>query len=261
MSHPGLTRRSALVTIGQAAVASSVVRALTAETNAALQLPPGVYLASSDHLGHALMSSERYHRIPLGCPTDYIRPRTGPYSPLFFNQSEFHIISRLVDLMLGTPTASDNNSQAESCKEVAEWIDLRVATAAAVRQAARQLDPLCRTLAIAYLGAPRVQESEHFIAESTCRDGLEWLASAAVSRRANGFLSLPLEQQIAVLTSISDGRPDKQTEDAGTKFFAYLKAETIRGYYTSQAGLHELDFKGNSFYARSPGCDRPVRST
>jgi hypothetical protein len=57
-----------------------------------------------------------------------------------------------------------------------------------------------------------------------------------------------------VLGSISDARADKQTGNAGTKFFAYFKPEVIRGYYTSQAGLHELDFKGNSFYARSPGC-------
>jgi hypothetical protein len=29
----------------------------------------------------------------------------------------------------------------------------------------------------------------------------------------------------------------------------------VRGFYTSQVGLKELDSKGNAFYARSLGCD------
>ena len=64
----------------------------------------------------------------------------------------------------------------------------------------------------------------------------------------------PEKAQIAVLESISDARSDKQTENAGTRFFTFLKSEIIRAYYTSQPGLKELDFKGNGFYARSPGC-------
>jgi len=27
------------------------------------------------------------------------------------------------------------------------------------------------------------------------------------------------------------------------------------GFYTSKEGLKELDYKGNSFYSVSPGCD------
>jgi hypothetical protein len=38
------------------------------------------------------------------------------------------------------------------------------------------------------------------------------------------------------------------------EFFKLLKAEIIRGFYTSQAGLKEVDYKGNGFYAKSPGC-------
>jgi hypothetical protein len=66
---------------------------------------------------------------------------------------------------------------------------------------------------------------------------------------------LGVEQQTAILHSISDEANPKQSENSGTRFFALLKAETIRGFYTSGVGLKELNFKGNAFYARSPGCD------
>jgi hypothetical protein len=56
------------------------------------------------------------------------------------------------------------------------------------------------------------------------------------------------------LKLISDDRDEKGIETDGTRFFALIKAEVIRGYYTSKAGLEELDFKGNAFYAVSPGC-------
>ena len=39
-----------------------------------------------------------------------------------------------------------------------------------------------------------------------------------------------------------------------TRFFTFLKAEAIRAYYTSRHGLRELNYKGNWYYAASPGC-------
>ncbi len=134
-------------------------------------------------------------------------------------------------------------------QEVAEWVDLRVASAAAVRDAANRIGLLYRVLAVAYLGSAQVTELETANPEKTCREGLEWLSNS------HQFLFLAEEQQITILESISDRRSDEQNENAGTRLFTYLKAEVIRGYYTSQAGLKELDFKGNAFYARSPGCD------
>jgi hypothetical protein len=55
---------------------------------------------------------------------------------------------------------------------------------------------------------------------------------------------------------VSDERADRQSENAGTRLFDFLKFEIIKGFYTSQVGLKELDYKGNAFYARSPGCSK-----
>lgn len=79
-------------------------------------------------------------------------------------------------------------------------------------------------------------------------------SSAAQSRHADSFLALQTAQQIEMLNSISDGRASPQTEHAGTRFFEYMKREVTRGFYTSPTGLKEIDYKGNAFYARSPGC-------
>lgn len=254
MSTP-VTRRSALIVIGQATVGAGIAHAFPAETAIPVQLPPGVYLASTDHLGHALMASERYHPIAPECPTDYARPRTDPYRPLFFTPIEFKVIGRLVALMLGESDASGENSL---CKEVSEWIDLCLAAAATVREAARRISAGHRALAAAYFGADRVNKTETAVPETICREGLAWLASAAASDDGHDFLALPTERQTAIISSISDMRPDPKTNNAGTRFFTWFKPEVIRGFYTSQAGLRELDYKGNSFYARSPGCDRAV---
>jgi len=46
----------------------------------------------------------------------------------------------------------------------------------------------------------------------------------------------------------------KSLEAQDDAFIQWLKRRAIEGFYTSQAGLKELDYKGNSFYSVSPGC-------
>lgn len=189
-------------------------------------LPPGLYLPSSEHLGHALMSAGTFQ---------------SP-APRFFSPPEFAIIRKIAELILGeepgTPVAG----------EVAAWIDLKVSSSAGVRAAATGLESQYRTLAIAYYGGASVHDIESFDPQTICREGLAWL------RERGDFVSLDANRQIELLNSISDARPDKNDENAGTRFFAFIKSETIRGFYTSRTGLKELDFRGNGFYASSPGC-------
>lgn len=234
------TRRSWMVTISQAAAGASLALNLPADLSSAQPLPPGVYGPSSDHLSHALMSAEQFHPIPPGCPTDYVLPRNGPFQPQFFTTSEFQVISRLIALLLG------ENSPRLS-PEVAEWIDLRVASAAAIHRASQHLQPLHRSLAVAYYGSAEFAEIDNSDPAAICRQGLASLST--------DFLSLDITKQVALLDTISDDRAGERLPTPGTRFFDYLKAETIRGFYTSKAGLKELDFKGNAFYARSPGCE------
>jgi hypothetical protein len=46
-----------------------------------------------------------------------------------------------------------------------------------------------------------------------------------------------------------------ELERAKDPFLIWMRSRTLDGFYTSQQGLEELDYKGNAFYAESPGCD------
>jgi hypothetical protein len=79
----------------------------------------------------------------------------------------------------------------------------------------------------------------------TCHQGLAWM-----SEQSANFASLRPGEQTALVMAMSETKVDTPSG----RFFTLLKTETIKGFYTSRAGLKELDFKGNAFYARSPGC-------
>ena len=244
-----VTRRDWLVTISGAAVAGLTVAEM--EGAGAQPLPPGLYEASTDHLGHALMSAGRYRSIPEGCPTDYVRPRTKSYEPQYFSTADFAIIRRVTELLLGE--MPENGGNKEIAQEVAEWIDLRVASAAGVRDAAGQLDPLYRAVAVGYYGTEEVDRLAKEDPEKTCEEGLRWLENESRERYGAAFLLLKEEQQSAMLQAMEE---EAKSGNAGARFFEFMKAEVIRGFYTSQAGLKELGFKGNGYYAESPGCRR-----
>ena len=156
-----------------------------------------------------------------------LKPATGSgtaHAPLFFTAAEYQQIGRLVGAMLGEDPAT------APAPEIAAWIDLVVYDAAAVREAARSLSPAHRAVAHAFHGETPLHELETFDAKQVCRTGLA---------RIGADPSRTLEAWEA------DGDP----------FIEWLKGRVIEGFYTSQAGLKELDYKGNSFYSISPGCD------
>ena len=243
--------------------------AVSSHTGAAL--PPGLYEPSNDHLSHALSSDARLHPIPAGSPTDYVRPLSDPFQPEFLAAQDFQVVRRIVELIIGEEAAlsgtavvgdADSSSHAGSAVrsdhvagEVAEWIDLRLAQVQAIRGAAERLAPDHRALAAAYDGSGRVEKLEGDDSQNTCRDGLHWLEEQSQQRHHKSFLSIDQGQQLELLKVISDDRSDLSHQNAGTRFFVWIKGETIRGFYTSQAGLKEIDYRGNAFYAEPPGCE------
>ncbi len=259
-----ITRREWLLTLGGAAVLAGFSGApgeAAAQSAApAAALPPGVFLPSLDHLTHILTSDGPFHPIPPGAETEYVRPRSGPFVPQGFAQEEFPVIRRLVEIILGEDLKNPEETPAPGapasvCDEVAEWIDLVVASAPAVRALALNLPADQRALAVAYFGTEDpVRELESAEPERVSREGLAWLGEESRRRFAKNFLDAAPAQQVELVSSVSDARTDKTAANAGTRFYDLLKAESIRGFYTSRLGLNELDFKGNSFYAESPGC-------
>ncbi|MGI8959518.1 MAG: gluconate 2-dehydrogenase subunit 3 family protein [Bryobacteraceae bacterium] len=255
MRDPELTRRLWILGVGETALGLGFAGVVEARPSELVTLPPGLYQPLTNHLGHALESAGRFHSIPPDSPTDYVTPKTRPFEPLFFSPAEFAVILRLTELILGQGPEPGNNGRASVIEEVAEWIDLRVFSSAGTREAAAALDPSHRAVMVAYHETGTVREIETFDAQKVCRDGLAWLQDESRVRHKAEFLGIGENDQLEILGVISDERVNKSVEKTpGTRFFELIKSEVIRGFYTSQAGLKELDFKGNAFYARSPGC-------
>jgi hypothetical protein len=192
----------------------------------AAELPPGIYEPSRDHLSHALAG----HGLAAGSETELVEVRSR-----FFKPDEYLFIELLTAALLGeTPDVP-------IVHDVADWIDLTVGESADIRKAALALEPAHRTLAVHYYGEKAIRELEELDPQAICREGLAW------------FNRGRLRESIA-LESISDDRPEPRIENAGTRFFAYLKGRVIDGFYTTRAGLEELGRGNPNFYASPPGC-------
>ena len=211
------------------------------------QLPPGLYEASQDHLVHALSSAGKNWSPPAGSETEYAMPASIPYVPQFFLPEDFRVVRRMIEIFLGKV---DPAAIAES----AQWLERWVQSAPAVRTAARQLDPMHRTLAVAYYGEESVRALENFYPDATARVGLHALQDLCAKLYGRDFLQLTDLEQQDLLRTTSTAAPGTEVH----KFVELVRTEAIRGYYTSAKGLEELDYKGNAYYAECPGCIKPT---
>jgi len=246
-----LTRRAWLLRLGEitalagvAGIVPDVAAAMTsAVQDAAAGLPPGLYEPSVAHLSHVLGTRDA-PLIPPGAETDFAAPRRGPFQPSFFSRHELDLVTRLVGVLLGSVDA-------DALSETIAWLDLRLHRDVGIRHAARTLAPLHRTLAAAYYGASRVVELETVDWQAIVRTGLNLLDQHSRERFGREFLTLAAAEQTDLLLEISR-MPE---ESPLARCYGFLRREAIRGYFTSQPGLKELDYKGNAFYGVCPGCE------
>ena len=249
-SDDDLTRRAWLLRLGEltalagvAGLAPDLAAAMTLTLQEATAgLPPGLYEPSAAHLTHVLASRDA-PVVPRGAETDFAEPRQGPFQPLFFSPKELDVITRLVGLLFGSVDA-------RAFLETIAWVDLRLHRDAGIRHAARTLDPSHRALAVAYYGQDRVVELETVDSQAIVRTGLQLLEQQSQERFGHEFLELAETVQTDLVRELS-----RTPESPLGRCYLFLRREAIRGYYTSQAGLTELDYKGNAFYGACPGCE------
>jgi Gluconate 2-dehydrogenase subunit 3 len=278
----GLTRRQWLLRLGEAAVLAgwagippeepgadglsaspAAVSRLTSDPTPQPALPPGLYDPSADQLTHALMREQRFVTPPPGSETEYAQPRLQPFAPTFFSPEEFRVVRQLVRLMLNGPgeeVSPGEAASAETIDEVAQWIDFVVSRSVSVREAAHRLSPQHRALAVRYYGEEVVRELETSDPPEVWKDGLAWLGEESARLSSQDFLSLAESQQATVLQRLAQSGGEAQrgpnVSGSGPRLYRLLKHQVIEGFYTSQAGLKELDYQGNAFHGESPGCPR-----
>jgi hypothetical protein len=139
-------------------------------------------------------------------------------TPKVLSTSDFRMLEALVEAIIPTDERSPGAKEAR----VADYIDLLLSESDG-------------ELTLQWMG------------------GLAALDQEAVSRFGLPFARLDAGQVDAVLADIS-----KNELDPGTpleQFFVMTKQATIRGYYSSEIGIHrELRYKGNQFLQEFVGC-------
>ena len=245
-----ITRRQWLLRLGEFAALAGV-SGLIPESSVFLigqenvtTLPPGLYSPSADGLVHALGSAHHPFSPPPGSETDYATPVATPFAAQFFSAQEFQTVTRIVEILLG-------KIDPESLALSAQWVDFWFHCSIGVRRAAQQLDPMHRALAVAHLGEKTMRDLEMADPASEGRAGIKALQRLSVDRYQREFVDLTIAQQDELVRRMSTLAQD----DPLRKFFAQLRVQTVRGYYTTAAGIKELDYKGNAYYVTCPGCD------
>jgi hypothetical protein len=247
-----ITRRRWLLRLGQTValagvggiVPKAVAKPLTmATTPRPTTLPPGLYLPSADHLAHALQTTTHPYITRPGSETEYAQFISGRYEPQFFSQQDFQIVTRLVEIILGKVSPA-------ALSQTAQWVDFWLYSAAGVLEAAQHLDPLHRSLAVAYYGEATVKDLESSNPRGVARQCIAALQELSTVRYGTGFLQITEPRQMELIDSIRAAK----SEDPLREFFELIFKETVFGYYTSAEGLKELDYKGNTYHGQCPGC-------
>jgi hypothetical protein len=174
--------------------------------------------------------------------------------PRFFTVTEFAMLDDLTEMIIPT----DEHSPGARAAGVAVYLDRRIAET-----------------------NPKIVEQAK--ERKTWREGLGLVEKISQEMYGKGYMEGTGEQRLAVLTRMAEqeprpkpirepipSRPEEQPQqqpqgkpaetDSARKsegeFFAFLKAQTARAYYTSQIGLRkELEYKGNQYLKEFVGYD------
>ena len=114
-------------------------------------------------------------------------------------------------------------------------------------------------------GAPEFIDlltSENTDYQLTLGGGLMWLDSTCADRYGKAYLDCAPAQQKEILVLIAysaNGVTDPRLIQ-GTNFFALLRKMTCDGFFTSEIGIKDLQYIGNTFRRDFPGCPPPPES-
>jgi len=151
---------------------------------------------------------------------------TGKYRPKYFSSHQYATLTALCDAII----PSDDQSGGAVKAGAPEFIDLLAS------------------------------ENKEF--QLKLGGGLMWLDGYCIDNFGSTFLSCPAIRQTEVLDRIAFRK--NAVKDAGlshgVEFFAFLRRLTTDGYYSSEIGIQDLQYIGNTFLKEFPGCP-PVPET
>ena len=140
----------------------------------------------------------------------------GTYTPIALTAHEYRTLERLTDLIIPV----ENGAPGALAAGAAAWIDML----------AGANDEL----------------------KTTYTTGLAWLDSAMQARGAADFLTASPSDQTALLDQIAYRRNTTPELTPGIQFFTWARRMTVDAFYTSEIGIRDIDYRGNTALVSYP---------
>jgi hypothetical protein len=134
----------------------------------------------------------------------------GSYTPKSFTAPEFRTLERLTDLIVPV----ENGAPGALAAGCAAWIDMI--------------------------------SSENDQLKKIYKGGFAWIDAAMKTRGATSFVEATPEQQTALLDQIAYRRNQSPELTPGIEFFTWVRRMTVDAFYTSEIGIKDIDYRGNS---------------
>jgi hypothetical protein len=134
----------------------------------------------------------------------------GTYTPLTFTAAEFRTLERLADLIIPV----ENGAPGALAAGAPAWIDMI--------------------------------SSENDTLKEIYRSGFAWLDAAMQKRASTTFVGSTPAQQTALLDLIAYRRNETPDLAPGIEFFSWVRRMTVDAFYTSEIGIKDIDYRGNS---------------
>lgn len=134
----------------------------------------------------------------------------GSYAPKSFTASEFRTLERLTDLIVPV----ENGRPGALAAGAAAWIDLI--------------------------------SSENDKLQAIYKSGCAWMDGAMKTRGAADFVAATPAQQTGLLDLIAYRRNQSPELAPGIEFFGWVRRMTVDAFYTSEIGIRDIDYRGNS---------------
>ena len=140
----------------------------------------------------------------------------GAYSPKALSAHEYKTLERLTDLIVPV----ENGAPGAVAAGAAAWIDMMA--------------------------------SENEQLKGIYTKGLAWIDAAMVQRGAKDFLTAAPARQTELLDLIAFRRNQSPELAPGIEFFTWARRMTVDAFYTSETGIKDIDYRGNTPLASYP---------
>jgi gluconate 2-dehydrogenase gamma chain len=154
-----------------------------------------------------------------------LQPGGTTFEPKFFTPHEYDTVRVLVDLII----PEDDRSGSATEARVPEFMD--------------------------FMMADQDTGSE---AHTAMRNGLAWMDAECNRRFSKTFFEAAEEERTAVLDDIAWPARARPEMNQGVAFFNSFRELTASGFWSSEIGVKDLQYKGNAFVPEWRGCPDSV---